>query len=396
MSVQKFEIKFDNPTCVYYVGQQVSGSATLITTKEKKIRGICLRVKGAADVYWTESRSVTGSDGNSETQTVTYSAHELYAHIEIWLVGSPCGEMMLPPGKHTYPFSYTLPHNIPSSFEGIHGHVRYTVKVEVVRPWRFDYKSKAAFTVLTPLDLNLEPGMQEPVQNTREKYLCCCCCRSGPVTLVCSVHRGFVPGQKIEAIVECDNVTTEEVSVNCYLEKVVTFKSSCGSTNCCQSMVAMERLGVVKANASNAWRTKLTVPVLPPSHLKYCNYIDITYLLWVKGVITGFHNTVFLRTEVIIGTIPLRNYFLSIFSSVPEVPSGSASPQGEEPPPSFESAVVAPSAPPMEPGSLYTDLPPPTYEECLLIKGNIRDKEDNEHTYGAMDFAPRYPMYNFR
>ncbi|GLH03699.1 Uncharacterized protein GBIM_09565 [Gryllus bimaculatus] len=370
MSVQKFEIKFDNPACIYYAGQLVSGRVTLITTKEKKIRGICLRVKGEAEVKWTESRRVT-RNGKSHTEHDHYSAHELYAQMEVWLVGASHGDMMLPPGEHIYPFSYTLPQNIPSSFEGSRGHVRYTVKVKVDRPWRFDYDCKVAFTVLTPLDLNFEPNMQEPVQNTKEKYLCCCCCRSGPVTLVANVLRGFVPGQKIEAVVECDNVTTEEVSVNCYLEKTVTFKASCRmrtKTKYDESTVAMERLGTVKGNDSNTWTTKLLVPALPASYLKYCNCIDISYMFVVKGSFSGPHSALKLRSQVVIGTIPLRNYFPAIAPSAPILPCMPLLPQGA----------------------------PPTYEECMLIKGNIRNEEDSDYTYGASDFAPRYPMYNFR
>ncbi|KAK7861786.1 hypothetical protein R5R35_011958 [Gryllus longicercus] len=397
MSVQKFEIKFDNPACIYYAGQQVTGCVTLITTKEKKIRG-------EAEVKWTKSVEVV-RDGKSETEYEDYCANEIYAQMEVWLVGASHGDMVLPSGEHVYPFSYILPYNIPSSFEGSYGHVRYTVKVKVDRPWKFDYDCKVAFTVLTPLDLNLEPNMQEPVQNTKEKYLCCCCCRSGPITLVANVLRGFVPGQKIAAVVECDNVTSEEVSVKCYLEKIVTFRASCGyntDTKEDESTVVMERLGTVGGHDSKTWTTNLTVPSLPASYLKYCECIDITYTFVVKGSFSGLHNAMKLNTEVIIGTIPLKNYFPSIVPLPPVFPCIPALPQVGYPPspplpPSFNEAIIAsPSAPPVEPGTPYPDLPPPNYEECMLSKGNIRNAEDSGFTYGTMDFAPRYPMYNFR
>ena len=54
-------------------------------------------------------------------------------------------------GNHEFPFSFELPANIPSSFEGKHGHVRYKVTATIDDPKK---KTEFFFTVLTPHDLN--------------------------------------------------------------------------------------------------------------------------------------------------------------------------------------------------------------------------------------------------
>jgi len=59
-------------------------------------------------------------------------------------------------GSYKYPFSFTLPTNVPSSFEGQQGYVRYTAKATMDRPWKFDHVTRCAFTVISVLDLNLE------------------------------------------------------------------------------------------------------------------------------------------------------------------------------------------------------------------------------------------------
>lgn len=67
------------------------------------------------------------------------------------------GEIEIQSGEHKFPFTCTLPMNLPSSFESDYGHVRYTVKATLDRPWKFDQEVKNPFTVIAPLDLNQEP-----------------------------------------------------------------------------------------------------------------------------------------------------------------------------------------------------------------------------------------------
>lgn len=64
--------------------------------------------------------------------------------------------MHIPVGYQRYTFQFQLPNNIPSSFEHRYGHVRYTVKAVLDRPWKFDQECKTAFTVVSILDLNTE------------------------------------------------------------------------------------------------------------------------------------------------------------------------------------------------------------------------------------------------
>lgn len=66
----------------------------------------------------------------------------------------------LPPGQHFYPFSFQLPPNLPSSFEGGDGYVRYTIRGVIDRSsWiKKDKDTKKPFTVIALLDLNTYPN----------------------------------------------------------------------------------------------------------------------------------------------------------------------------------------------------------------------------------------------
>lgn len=65
--------------------------------------------------------------------------------------------MDLPAGSYRYPFTVLLPKNIPSSFEGGIGYVRYTAEATIDKPWKFDHVTRTSFTVIGITDLNFQP-----------------------------------------------------------------------------------------------------------------------------------------------------------------------------------------------------------------------------------------------
>lgn len=36
---------------------------------------------------------------------------------------------------------------------------------------------------------------------------------------------------------------------------------------------------------------------------------------------------------------------------------------------------------------------PPSYEECMFGKMDVRSEDDNEYTGGDFEYAPKYPVY---
>ena len=73
---------------------------------------------------------------------MTYSDEETYFSYEIDVYNGP----QLPHGIHNFPFSLTLPYNIPSSFESHVGNVRYEVKGQIVRDWKWDHRVRKMIT----------------------------------------------------------------------------------------------------------------------------------------------------------------------------------------------------------------------------------------------------------
>jgi len=63
----------------------------------------------------------------------------------------------LHPGSHYFPFEFTLPQRLPSSFKGKHGRLRYFVKMTLCTAGGPHPTRTSKFAVIGSLDLNAEP-----------------------------------------------------------------------------------------------------------------------------------------------------------------------------------------------------------------------------------------------
>ena len=57
-------------------------------------------------------------------------------------------------GNHGFQFDYTLPRDLPSSYDARWGSVKYSVKATLSRPGRFDIERDTELTVSAHVDLN--------------------------------------------------------------------------------------------------------------------------------------------------------------------------------------------------------------------------------------------------
>lgn len=89
-------IAFENPTRAYYAGQLVRGTVNLTLTKEKKVRGVFVRLYGRAYAYWTEYCSVDHNRHRHRDQNhrgssghhVSYTGEEVYLDERTYFVGA--------------------------------------------------------------------------------------------------------------------------------------------------------------------------------------------------------------------------------------------------------------------------------------------------------------------
>lgn len=237
---------------------------------------------------------------------------ENYIYNKYYLVGSSNSEITIPAGVVNYPFRFVLPQHIPSSFSGSYGYISYGIKLILDLPWQFDDEEVLYFKVITPLDLNADYQLSQPQHVEFHKTFCCMCCASGPLYIIIKIPvSGYIPGQTIPILAECDNASNVDVDVvTVTLRRKEYFSTHTPKSESKFVNHAVQRivLGSCKADGSQNWSRKLTIPPQPPSNLKNCGIINVTYDLHVCAEVTGPHTNLKNNISVTIGTIPLISF----------------------------------------------------------------------------------------
>ncbi|CAH0562296.1 unnamed protein product [Brassicogethes aeneus] len=195
------QILLDNYTGSYKTGDTIKGRFQVNLNSRKDIRGIKILIKCKERTEWTVDVLYTG---NNEI---------LYSELKVR------GDGKIEAGQHTFPFTYFISPDLPSTYNGSYGSIYYYIKGVVDRPLKFDYKDKVYFSVFSPIDFNVLGGyLQEPKEAGDEKSVCSLCCAGGPVS--CDVYLdkyAFVIGETINVkikILNVSNVSVDGVRVN--------------------------------------------------------------------------------------------------------------------------------------------------------------------------------------
>ncbi|GFN82444.1 polyprotein [Plakobranchus ocellatus] len=384
-----FEIVLAGNKSVYHPGERVQGNVMVELKGDMKMRSLRIFMKGVAKVHWTESRS-TGSRLGSYTEH--YNAEVEYFFKRQVLFGGEIadGRDTLGDGHHELPFIFDLPMGgISTSFEGKHGSIRYWLKAEMDKPWSFNHKTKKAFTVISPIDIN-RPEYQVQVESSVEKTLCCWLCTSGPISITSRTdRRGYCPGESIAISAEFDNHSSRTVIPYATLYQSQAFFASGKSRIRRTKFTVLTGLPVAPGTRGSWDSQLLKIPAVTPSIINCC-VMKVDYYVKVALHINGAYNLT-MHLPVVIGTVPFRQapsyrftdsrFFRETqFASVNLLPV----------PPPYRETITPP--PPFD--------DPPTYAESIGGAVNIYDEEDDEPSganMGDMTFTPMYRyVYNYR
>ncbi|XP_033112535.1 arrestin domain-containing protein 3-like [Anneissia japonica] len=375
MKLQLFQIILDQTQAVYAPGNVVSGRVDIAVEKDVNLRLCEIHFKGLANVHWSEQHS-SGSGKNRHTRTVHYRANEDYFNVQQQLlVKGANNEVVLSAGHHCFPFSFQLPHsNLPTTFEGAHGWVRYYLEAVLDETWwKFNKRCKVGITVISPVDCNANPVLLNPMRRDETKEVCCCCCATHINASFEIQRQAYCAGESIVHTGEVNNGSSRDLEPFIELYQRVLFKAT-RKTRKIDNLVCKISEPEIGEGKRHGWNQKpLLIPPIAPT-LTNCSIIEASYFVRLH---VDIPMAVDCRIDipVLIGTIPAN-----VYSSGYNTQYGVVTQQ--------------PSAPPVAFADPYPNLPPPSYASCVFGAVDMKEEDTSDDAFmGSTGFVPMYTYY---
>ncbi|KAK2179411.1 hypothetical protein NP493_492g01039 [Ridgeia piscesae] len=285
------------------ISRSVTVAGVIVTARGRPIR---IDLCGIAVVRWNSSE-----EGNNDLDPdeVRRDNKEQYFLKKITLLEKEGSfvdkDPVLTAGEYTFDFECKLPQELPSSFEGRHGQVRYLARACIERNWKSNVVTKKAFTILNGLDLNFIPEAASRIEICKYKTVGTCCI-SGSVTIDWMVERsGYVPGESIIVHGEVQNECRSPV-VYCktILYMIIDYKSTKRRKRE-RREIAVAKQDETPPGEVSVWHDRLHIPPLPPTGISRSKLIDINYELQFTALIEGAPGPIVYTKDIYIGTVPM-------------------------------------------------------------------------------------------
>ncbi|XP_071794422.1 arrestin domain-containing protein 3-like [Asterias amurensis] len=366
--LKNMQIVFDSNKTVFSSGDVIRGKVFLQVDRSdhvglKTVQKMWMRFRGKAKTDWS-------TDDHTHTLTEMYFDETVI----IFKPGQRAQNLHVPPGKHGYPFQFQLPRkNLPATFEGKYGYVRYKAKATVSLKRTLldkEFKTKRLFSMRGPtLDLNTIPEAKLAVNAKAEAHNCCGCTLmvSDEISVGLS-KQGYVPGESIVVTGQVDNRdSTERITLYSKLLQIITFHSK-SHQNVKKNTLATVSASVAcpRGRVTDFSIGPLRIPPVPPSGLPGCGIIDVLYRV---QILSANRETNF---TIQVGNVPLR------------IPATRTRAETELPPYPGEQPNAA----------VALEAPPPSYEEAAAMSGLIPKDRSGENYFASEQFVPSYPYFS--
>lgn len=241
VKIDYFDIQFEAENKLYYAGQRICGALIIRLQDPLKASGISVTLLGESKTSWVNKMS----DKIFES-TETY----INERIDITYLDDVSDGELLPEGVHSMPFSFQLPTNLPSTYEGDYGYVRYKV---------------CACIKLSPDNVCMIPALQSLKELTSDKSLTVlglvdvrdlvktpesgicredsfetvgCWCARGTIEASISVQRaGYIVGKPLPVNIKVTNRSGSKKMMNLLLLQEAHFQSKSRYESVCDTKI---------------------------------------------------------------------------------------------------------------------------------------------------------------
>uniref|UniRef100_A0A1I8PAJ3 Arrestin C-terminal-like domain-containing protein n=1 Tax=Stomoxys calcitrans TaxID=35570 RepID=A0A1I8PAJ3_STOCA len=284
-----------------------------------------VQITGKGKCKWMEILRKNSNSNNESTRSLFYSSKEIYAHNEIPLsVFEPRG-IELSAGEHTFDFSMPLEWNLPSSFKGSHGSIKYKLRILIQRPWSFDERHSIPITVMKNMPLppmyRLNPTpLEKQITKTISLF------GSRPISMLALLPEDFaVRGEPLRICVTVTNNsgTNVEKLRFCVLQYICYYSHLPLRVQKVEIVpLTNKETGSVHKKSERSFAHELLIPdTAQPSDDELSGVINISYELRVEAVLRGFFKNLVLN-------MPFKMYTNETEASVRQPTRPSMPPDG--------------------------------------------------------------------
>ncbi|XP_065226247.1 arrestin domain-containing protein 17-like [Planococcus citri] len=306
MSLVNLSIFFDRSDLIYNTGEQITGHVAFKLNTIRNLTCIKLKIKGKAKVKWSDLVTTTDSKGKLQFGRVWRTSDEEYFKTVVPL-DQQIGKFELTPGQYLYPFSVTLPPNIPASFVGIHGRIFYYAKVTVMFEKHDNAEKKSYFRVVNLLNLNHYPALRSPTVVERyRRFYQCCCFPAGKISLTASVPRsGFAKNETIPLSLKANNDSFFSIrEIFIYVNRKTEWRSGENRKFTIEKLKTIN-IRALNSNTTRSWVESVQMPLAEFPFIENCQIIRMRYEIQVKVDTENTNCDLDLFIPISIGDIPL-------------------------------------------------------------------------------------------
>ncbi|KAI5613153.1 hypothetical protein C0J50_11513, partial [Silurus asotus] len=294
-SVKNFSVTFDpvNESNTFTNGDYICGKVTVEVKKETQVERLFIKAKGKASVMWTENC------GNNNV-VVYHDKETCFKSFQYFIQGekskgksSPgikCiqAEMNNPldiysrivePGIHVYPFTFQLPYqDMPASFKGYHGAVKYFLEAKLCRSMLMTKKAKVYFNYVPQGDLTI-PNLMTPQHGYKEKKMKIF--TSGNVTMDVHLEKmGFLIDKQMKVKIDVGNNSSRTVTPKFLLYQKQSFFA--GKKRSVRTKEILKELGdPIEPSTEQCVTKMLNIPADTSISILNCKVLKVEYRLKV-------------------------------------------------------------------------------------------------------------------
>ncbi|XP_041658023.1 arrestin domain-containing protein 3-like [Cheilinus undulatus] len=228
-------------------------------------------MKGKAEVEWTEHYGRT---------VVVYHKKEKYFSLQKAVLQANHGNNVISPGCHVYPFTFQIPaENLPSSFKGSYGKIKYTLEAILSRSMRMDSKAKTEFTLIYNGNLNSDPELMAPQEQAFEEKMKVF--TSGSVGMHVKIARtGFHQGEGMQVVAAIQNRSSREVKPKYCLYRKCSYFAT-GERKVETKDILKEVGDPIPPSVSQTVTRTIIIPPDTPVSVLNCQILKVEYRLKV-------------------------------------------------------------------------------------------------------------------